>query len=94
VVENGIKCTVVPFHSLKYIFSSAIMKQNFSFYLGFVLTFIVGVVLTPLYFIGITVIRIGIAIIEIFWDSLTLVPRALYEYEKAYDKRIRNIKQD
>ena len=69
-------------------------KLKFQFYLGYFLTIIVGVLLTLPYCIGISVIRLVVVLCEILWDSLTFMPRAIYEFEKAFNKRIGKIKED
>lgn len=69
-------------------------KLKFQFYLGYILTIVVGVLLTLPYFIGISVIRLVVVLCEIIWDSLTFMPRAIYEFEKAFNKRIGDIRKD
>ena len=59
------------------------MNKDFYYYLGWLATLLVGVLLTPIYFICIAIIRLGITIIDIIWDSFTFMPKALYEYERA-----------
>ena len=69
-------------------------KLKFQFYLGYILTIVVGVLLTLPYFIGISVIRLVVVLCGIIWDSLTFMPRAIYEFEKAFNKRIGDIRKD
>ena len=69
-------------------------KLKFQFYLGYFLTIIVGVLLTLPYCIGISVIRLVVVLCVILWDSLTFMPRAIYEFEKAFNKRIGDIRKD
>lgn len=69
-------------------------KLKFQFYLGYVVTIIIGILLTIPYFVISTMGRITLCIIEIIWDSFTFMPRALYEFEKAFNKRIGQIKKD
>ena len=69
-------------------------KLKFQFYLGYVVTIIIGILLTIPYFVISTMGRITLCIVEIIWDSFTFMPRALYEFEKAFNKRIGQIKKD
>ena len=62
------------------------MEKKFSYYIGYVLTVIVGVLVTPLYPVCIALIRSLVVLIDIISDSLTFMPRALFEYTKAYKK--------
>ena len=59
------------------------MNKDFYYYLGWLATLLVGVLLTPIYFACIMIIRLGITIIDIIWDSLTFMPKAVFEYERA-----------
>lgn len=63
------------------------MEKNFSYYIGYVLTIIVGVVITPFYAVCIALIRSLSVLIEIVWDTFTFMPRALFEYDKTYQKK-------
>ena len=63
------------------------MKKDFNYYLGYVLTIIVGVFVTPLYAVCITLIRSISVLLEIVWDSMTFMPRAVFEYDKAFQKQ-------
>jgi|TARA_X000000950_G_C13887540_1_gene649490 hypothetical protein len=63
------------------------MKKNFQYYLGYVLTIIVGVILTPIYAICIATIRTFLFFVELINDIFTFMPKALFEYEKAFLKR-------
>ena len=69
-------------------------KLKFQFYLGYVVTIIIGILLTIPYFVISTMGRITLCFVEIIWDSLTFMPRAIYEFEKAFNKRIGKIKED
>ena len=66
---------------------SHIMEKNLSYYIGYVLTIIVSVVITPFYAICIALIRSLSVLIEIIWDTFTFMPRALFEYNKTYQKK-------
>ena len=63
------------------------MKKNFQYYLGYVLTIIVGVILTPIYAICIATVRTFLFFVELINDIFTFMPKALFEYEKAFLKR-------
>jgi len=62
------------------------MEKKFNYYVGYFLTIIVGVLVTPLYAVCIALIRSLVVLIDIISDSLTFMPRALFEYTKAYEK--------
>jgi len=59
------------------------MKKDLNYYIGWLATILVGVIITPIYFILISTIRIGSVLIEIIWDTITFMPKAVYEYERA-----------
>ena len=63
------------------------MKKNFQYYLGYILTIIVGVILTPIYAICIATIRTFLFVVELISDIFTFMPKALFEYEKSYLKK-------
>ena len=69
-------------------------KLKFQFYLGYFITIIVGILLTIPYFVVSTMGRITLCLVEIIWDSLTFMPRAIYEFEKAFKRKIGQIKKD
>ena len=69
-------------------------KLKFQFYLGYVVTIIIGILLTIPYFAISAIGRFSMCFVEIIWDSLTFMPRAIYEFEKAFNKRIGKIKED
>jgi hypothetical protein len=59
------------------------MNKDFNYWLGWITCIIVGVLFTPIYAILIATIRIGSVLIEIIWDTITFMPKAVYEYERA-----------
>ena len=59
------------------------MEKDLNYYLGWFATLVVAILLTPIYFTIILVIRGGITIVDIIWDSFTFMPKAVYEYERA-----------
>ena len=59
------------------------MNKDFNYWLGWITCIIVGVIITPIYFILIATIRIGSVLIEIIWDTFTFMPKAVYKYERA-----------
>ena len=69
-------------------------KLKFQFYLGYFITIIVGILLTIPYFVISTMGRITLCLVEIIWDSLTFMPRAIYEFEQAFKRKIGEIKKD
>jgi hypothetical protein len=62
------------------------MEKKFNYYMGYILTIIIGVLVTPLYAVCIALIRSLVVLFDIISDSLTFMPRALFEYTKAYEK--------
>ena len=71
-----------------------ITKLKIQYYIGYILTIIVGVLLTLPYCVGITTIRLLVVLCEIVYDSLTFMPRAIYEFQKAFNRTIGEIKED
>ena len=63
------------------------MNKDLNYYIGYIATILVAIILTPIYFALITIIRLGVVIFDIVWDSLTFMPKAIYEFDKAFLKR-------
>lgn len=64
------------------------MKQKNQFYLGYVLTIVVGVLLTPIYALLITALRTPLFLFELLKDIFLFMPKAVYEYEAQHYKKI------
>ena len=71
-----------------------VTKLKIQYYIGYILTIIVGVLLTLPYCIAITMIRVTLCLFDIIGDTFTFMPRALYEFQKAFQKRIGQIRKD
>jgi hypothetical protein len=63
------------------------MEKDFNYWLGYFLTIIISVLMTPLYFICITFIRGIVFLWDILYDTITFMPRASYEYTQARLRR-------
>ena len=63
------------------------MKKDFEYYFGYILAIVVGIICTPIYAVCITIMRSIITLCHIIWDSITLLPRTLYEFDKSYEKK-------
>jgi hypothetical protein len=63
------------------------MKKDLQYYIGYIATIFVAIILTPFYSVMITIIRTFIFLWELLYDTITFMPKALYEFERAYKKR-------
>jgi len=61
--------------------------KDTNYYIGFIGTLLASIILTPIYAICITFIRSVIVLFDILWDCLTFMPRAVFEYDKAFQKQ-------
>ena len=59
------------------------MNKDLNYYVGWLGCLLVALVLTPIYFAIITIIRLFVVIVDIIFDTFTFMPKALYEYERA-----------
>jgi hypothetical protein len=66
---------------------SHIMNKDLNYWIGYIATILVAILLTPIYFACIAMIRLFVVIVEIIWDSLTFMPKALFEFDKSALKR-------
>ena len=60
------------------------MNKDFRYWVGYITTIIIGVAITPIYAILITLIRSFIFIWELLYDIFTFMPKAVFEYDKTY----------
>ena len=63
------------------------MNKDLNYWIGYIATILVAIVLTPFYFACIAMIRLCVVIVEIIWDSLTFMPKALFEFDKSALRR-------
>lgn len=63
------------------------MKKDLLYWFGYVLTIIISVLLTPIYFVCILFLRGIVFIWELLYDTITLMPKASYEYTQARLRR-------
>jgi hypothetical protein len=60
------------------------MNKDYKYYIGYIATIIVGVILTPIYAVLIASIRGIVVALEVVKDTIVFLPTALYEYEKGH----------
>jgi hypothetical protein len=60
------------------------MNKDLRYWVGYITTIIIGVLITPIYAILITLIRSFIFIWELLYDIFTFMPKAVFEYDKTY----------
>ena len=60
------------------------MNKDLRYWVGYITTIIIGVAITPIYAILITLIRSFIFIWELLYDIFTFMPKAVFEYDKTY----------
>ena len=63
------------------------MNKDLNYWIGYIATILVAILLTPIYFACIAMIRLFVVIVEIIWDSLTFMPKALFEFDKSALRR-------
>ena len=59
------------------------MNKDLRYWVGYITTIVIGIVITPIYAILITLIRAITFIWELLYDIFTFMPKAIYEYERA-----------
>ena len=60
------------------------MNKDLRYWVGYITTIVIGVLITPIYAILITLIRSFIFIWELLYDIFTFMPKAVFEYDKTY----------
>jgi hypothetical protein len=61
--------------------------KNSNYWLGYIITLFTALVLTPIYLVCITILRTFIFLWDILYDTATFLPKALFEYDKSFQKR-------
>ena len=60
------------------------MNKDLRYWVGYITTIIIGVLVTPIYAMLITLIRAITFIWELLYDIFTFMPKAVFEYDKTY----------
>ena len=60
------------------------MNKDLRYWVGYITTIIIGVLITPIYAMLITLIRAITFIWELLYDIFTFMPKAVFEYDKTY----------
>ena len=64
------------------------MNDKTEYYLGLILSYILGIVITPFFFVFIAVVRLSICMLQILCDSVLFTPRVVTAWEeKCWDKQ-------
>ena len=57
------------------------MNDKSEYYVGLIFSYIVGIIMTPIYFLLIGVIRLSLCVCEIAWDAFLFTPRVVTEWQ-------------
>ena len=64
------------------------MNDKQVYYLGIILSYILGIIITPFFFAFIAVVRLLVCVLQILWDSFLFTPRVVTAWEeKCWDKQ-------
>ena len=63
------------------------MDKDLKYWVGYITTIVIGIAITPIYAILITLIRTITFIWELLYDIFTFMPKAVFEYDKTYLKK-------
>ena len=64
------------------------MNDKQEYYIGLIFSYIVGIIMTPIYFLLIGVIRLSICMLQILCDTVLFTPREVTAWEeKCWDKQ-------
>jgi len=63
------------------------MDKDLKYWVGYITTIVIGIAITPIYAILITLIRAITFIWELLYDIFTFMLKAVFEYDKTYIKK-------
>ena len=64
------------------------MNDKSEYYIGLVLSYIVGILVTPLFFAFIAVVRLLLCVFQILWDAFLFTPRVVTAWQvKCWEKQ-------
>jgi hypothetical protein len=64
------------------------MNDKQEYYVGLVLSYILGILLTPIFFAFIGVVRILLCVVQILWDAFLFTPRVVTAWQvKCWEKQ-------
>ena len=64
------------------------MNDKQQYYIGLILSYILGIVITPFFFAFIAVVRLLICVLQIAWDTFLFTPRVVTAWQvKCWDKQ-------
>ena len=60
------------------------MTNNQTYYLGMALSYILGAIITPFFFLFIAVVRIALCIVGIVYDTFMFTPRVVTAWQERH----------
>ena len=57
------------------------MNDKTEYYIGLVLSYAIGILVTPLFFAFIAVVRLLLCVVQILWDAFLFTPRVVTEWQ-------------
>ena len=64
------------------------MNDKTEYYIGLVLSYAIGILVTPLFFAFIAVVRLLLCVVQILWDAFLFTPRVVTAWQvKCWDKQ-------
>ena len=66
------------------------MNDKTEYYLGLILSYILGIVITPFFFVFIAVVRLSICMLQILCDTVLFTPRVVTAWEESVGRNKTN----
>lgn len=64
------------------------MNDKLEYYVGLILSYVLGIVITPFFFAFIAVVRLLICLSQIAWDTFLFTPRVVNAWQlKCWEKQ-------
>ena len=60
------------------------MNDKQVYYLGIILSYILGIIITPFFFVFIAVVRLSICMLQILCDTVLFTPRVVTAWEEKH----------
>ena len=70
------------------------MNDKTEYYIGLVLSYAIGILITPLFFAFIAVVRLLLCVVQILWDAFLFTPRVVTAWQVKCWAKQNELKQN
>ena len=70
------------------------MNDKTEYYIGLVLSYAIGILVTPLFFAFIAVVRLLLCVVQILWDAFLFTPRVVTAWQVKCWAKQNELKQN